>query len=144
MEAVSGRPTTSVVVNARVQELLESWRPWHRRLWDVGTVLALREAVEAADWTGRHVLSQGSLAWYARESLLRRLKTDSALGDGQIRRHIHSTCLRPIRPGARSQRGEQVAPLVVQGGGQSPAGNRLPSHRACAGEWRAALPRTGA
>lgn len=69
-------------------ELLESWRPWHRRLWDVGTVLALREAVEAADWVGRHVLSHASLAWYARESLLPRLRTDSALGDGQIRRHL--------------------------------------------------------
>ncbi|WP_182881423.1 hypothetical protein [Microbispora sp. H10949] len=116
MEAVSGRPTTSVVVNARVQELLESWRPWHRRLWDVGTVLALREAVEAADWVGSHVLSQGSLAWYARESLLRRLKTDSALGDGQIRRHIHSTCLRPIRPGARSQRNMALLSDLVADG----------------------------
>ncbi|MEU8193822.1 hypothetical protein AB0C10_08575 [Microbispora amethystogenes] len=83
MRAATGRPDTGALVNARVQELLESWRPWHRRLWDVGTVLALREAVEAADWVGSHVLSQGSLAWYARESLLRRLKTDSALGDGQ-------------------------------------------------------------
>ncbi|WP_327047477.1 hypothetical protein OG320_06170 [Microbispora sp. NBC_01189] len=86
MRAATARPETGTLVNARVQELLESWRPWHRRLWDVGTVLALREAVEAAEWVGRHVLSQGSLAWYARESLLRRLKTDSALGDGQIRR----------------------------------------------------------
>ncbi|MEV7807881.1 hypothetical protein AB0O28_33520 [Microbispora sp. NPDC088329] len=101
---VSSRPETGALVTARVQELLESWRPWHRRLWDVGTVLALREAVEAADWVGRHVLSQASLAWYARESLLPRLKTDSALGDGLIRRHLHQICVRPIKPGARSQR----------------------------------------
>ncbi len=104
MGAVSSMPETGALVTARVQELLESWRPWQRRLWDVGTVLALREAVEAADWVGRHVLSQVSLAWYARESLLPRLKTDSALGDGLIRRHLHQICVRPIKPGARSQR----------------------------------------
>ncbi|GIH60367.1 hypothetical protein [Microbispora siamensis] len=104
MGAVTSRSDTGTLVTARVLELLESWRPWHRRLWDVGTVLALREAVEAADWVGRHVLSHASLAWYARESLLPRLRTDSALGDGQIRRHLHQVCARPIKPGARSQR----------------------------------------
>ncbi|MEV4456079.1 hypothetical protein [Microbispora sp. NPDC049633] len=116
MGAISSRPETGALVNARIQELLESWRPWQRRLWDVGTVLALREAVEAADWVGRHVLSQASLAWYARESLLPRLRTDSALGDGPIRRHLHQICVRPIKPGARSQRAlALLSDLVADG-----------------------------
>ncbi|MEV6986301.1 hypothetical protein AB0M95_34285 [Sphaerisporangium sp. NPDC051017] len=49
----------------------------------------MREAVEAADWVGRHVLSPASLSWCVRESLLPRLKTDSAIGDGEIRRQLH-------------------------------------------------------
>ncbi|GAA4240583.1 hypothetical protein GCM10022254_65820 [Actinomadura meridiana] len=92
------------LLKARICELLESWQPWQRRLWDLGTVLALREAVEAADWVSRHVLSQGSTSWYARESLLPRLGTDPAIGDGQIRRHLNEVCKRPIRAGSRGQR----------------------------------------
>ncbi|MFI9554787.1 hypothetical protein [Nonomuraea endophytica] len=87
-----------------MRELVESWQPWHRRLWDLGTVLAMHEAVEAADWTGRHVLSPASLAWYLRESLLPRLKMDAAIGDGALRREIHKTFTAPIKSGARGQR----------------------------------------
>jgi hypothetical protein len=64
----------------------------------------MQEAVEAADWTGRHVLSPASLAWYLRESLLPRLRTDPAIGDGALRREIHKTFTAPIKPGARGQR----------------------------------------
>jgi hypothetical protein len=92
------------LLKARICELLESWQPWQRRLWDLGTVLALREAVEAADWVSRHVLSQGATAWYARESLLPRLGRDAAIGDGQIRRQLNEVCKRPLRAGTRGQR----------------------------------------
>ncbi|MGN9785308.1 hypothetical protein ACTMTF_28025 [Nonomuraea sp. ZG12] len=95
---------TDALVRARVGELLESWQPWHRRLWDVGTVLSMYEAVEAADWVGRHVLSPASLSWFARESLLPRLKTDGAIGGGDLRREVHKACSSPLKPGARSQR----------------------------------------
>lgn len=57
------RPETDALVKARVLELLESWRPWHRRLWDLGTVLAMREVIEAADWVGQATTGNGPGAW---------------------------------------------------------------------------------
>lgn len=92
------------LLKGRICELLESWRPWQRRLWDLGTVLALREAVEAADWVGRRVLSSAATSWYARESLLPRLGSDAALGDGQVRRSLREVCQQSIKPGSRGQR----------------------------------------
>ncbi|GAB1823426.1 hypothetical protein [Herbidospora sp. RD11066] len=89
---------------ARIRELLQSWRGWQRRAWDLGTILALREGVEAADWVGRHVLSPASLAWYSRESLLPRLKTDAAIGDGRVRAEFNKLLNQPINPATRSQR----------------------------------------
>ncbi|GAA3552660.1 hypothetical protein GCM10022419_036290 [Nonomuraea rosea] len=114
--AVSGLPGTDVLIKARVCELLESWRPWNRRLWDAGTVLAIREAVEAADWVGRHVLSSTAMSWCVRESLLPRLATDAAIGNGEIRRQIHLTCNAPIKAAARGQRTlGLLAELVADG-----------------------------
>ncbi|MFC4008030.1 hypothetical protein ACFOY2_12415 [Nonomuraea purpurea] len=98
------RSDVDALIKARVCELVESWQPWHRRLWDLGTVLAMREAVEAADWVDRHVLSQKAMSWCVRNSLLPRLATDSAIGDGQIRRQIHLTCKTPVKSGTRGQR----------------------------------------
>ncbi|MCK2212586.1 hypothetical protein MF672_002040 [Actinomadura sp. ATCC 31491] len=113
---VSGRPEADVLIKARICELLESWRPWHRRLWDVGTVHAMREAVEAADWVGRHVLSSNAMAWCVRHSLMPRLATDSALRDGEIRRQLHRVCNAPVKAGARGQRAlGLLAELVADG-----------------------------
>jgi hypothetical protein len=114
--AIAVPTDADALVRARIGELLESWQPWHRRLWDLGTVLAMREAVEAADWVGHHVLHPKTLAWYVRESLLPRLRTDSAIGDGELRREIHRACNAPIKPGARSQRTMTLlAGLVADG-----------------------------
>ncbi|MFD0901399.1 hypothetical protein [Actinomadura sediminis] len=104
------------LLKARVCELLESWQPWQRRLWDLGTVLALREAVEAADWVSRQVLSPAATAWYARESLLPRLGTDAAVRDGQVRRQLNEVCKRPLKTGTRGQRALRLlADLVEEG-----------------------------
>lgn len=92
------------LLKGRICELAESWRPWQRRLWDLGTVLALREAVEAADWVDRRVLSTAATSWYAHESLLPRLGSDAAIGDGQVRRSLRDVCQRPIKAGSRGQR----------------------------------------
>lgn len=104
------------LLKARICELLESWQPWQRRLWDLGTVLALREAVEAADWVSRHVLSPAATSWYARESLLPRLGRDAAIRDGQIRRQLHEVCKRPLRAGTRGQRSLNLLADLVEDG----------------------------
>ncbi|WP_084957457.1 hypothetical protein [Thermoactinospora rubra] len=112
----AGTPQTDALVKARILELLESWSPWHRRLWDLGTVLAMREVIEAADWVGRHVLSRAALSWCVQESLLPRLKTDGAIGDGEVRRQLHQLCKSPIKPAARSQRAlGHLTDLVADG-----------------------------
>lgn len=104
------------LLKARICELLESWQPWQRRLWDLGTVLALREAVEAADWVSRRVLSPAATSWYARESLLPRLGRDAAIRDGQVRRQLNEICKRPLRAGTRGQRSLGLLADLVEDG----------------------------
>ncbi|TDC58980.1 hypothetical protein E1200_32670 [Actinomadura sp. GC306] len=104
------------LLKARIYELLESWQPWQRRLWDLGTVLALREAAEAADWVSRQVLSQTATSWYARESLLPRLGSDAAVRDGQVRRHLNEVCRRPLKAGTRGQRSLTLLADLVEDG----------------------------
>lgn len=104
------------LLKARICKLLESWQPWQRRLWDLGTVLALREAVEAADWVTRQVLSPAATSWYARESLLPRLGRDAAVRDGQVRRQLNEVCKRPLRAGTRGQRSLALLADLVESG----------------------------
>lgn len=40
--------------------------PWPRRLWDIGSLLALEELWEAGAWVAEKVLSQGACDWTAR------------------------------------------------------------------------------
>lgn len=104
----------SGLLRARICELLESWQPWQRRLWDLGTVLALREAVEAADWVARQVLSPAATHWYAHESLVLRLGTDAAIGDGQVRRELNKICRHPLKAGTRGQRSLSLLTDLVE------------------------------
>jgi hypothetical protein len=40
---------------ARLGDFFGETTPWQRRLWDTGTVLALRELAEATDWCSKGV-----------------------------------------------------------------------------------------
>lgn len=49
------------VIAARLLEFLAAATPWHRRLWNTGLVLGLREVLEAAEASRAGVLSEDSL-----------------------------------------------------------------------------------
>ena len=42
-------PTPTSLVHARLGEFFAHRSPWHRRLWSVGTVLAIQEVIEYAE-----------------------------------------------------------------------------------------------
>lgn len=89
---------------ARTSEFFQSWAPWQRRVWDVGTVLALREAHEATEWVQRKVLSAGALTWCLRESLRPRIGQDLALGEGAIRQQLNTILTSDLRAGSHNHR----------------------------------------
>jgi hypothetical protein len=85
-------------VLARLLDFFGGTTPWPRRLWDVGAVLALREAAEAGEWSRMRVLSPGAVSWYL-HSLERQLGPDRGLGDAALRKEL----IRLLRSGLGSE-----------------------------------------
>ena len=72
---------------ARLLDLTGETTPWQRRLWSVGTVLALRELHEAGTWVDAQVVSPAALQWLCRD--LERLAGDDAgLGTPEVRKQL--------------------------------------------------------
>lgn len=61
--------------------------PWPRRLWDIGSVLALEELWEAGAWQAQGVLSQGACDWQ-RNQLRAVIGPDVGLGERDLRKEI--------------------------------------------------------
>lgn len=62
--------------------------PWTRRLWDVGSTLALEELWEAGVWQTKKVLSPAAVSWQ-RAELRRLVGPDLGLGDQELRREVN-------------------------------------------------------
>lgn len=58
---------TSQLVGARLLEFLAAQTGWFRGLWEVGTVLSLRELLEAVDAVPAGILSDKAVEWLANE-----------------------------------------------------------------------------
>ena len=58
-------------IAARVHELLSDRQAWNRRLWSVGSALALRELLEAAVARADGVLSEDTVNYLANTLLIR-------------------------------------------------------------------------
>lgn len=88
---------------------------WPRRLWDVGSVLALEEILEAGSWETRGVLSAGAVDWQ-RNELRRIIGPDVGLGTGELRRELTQTLNGRIPDPSPARR--QLAHLIehVRGG----------------------------
>ncbi|MFE1877731.1 integrase [Streptomyces sp. NPDC059496] len=69
--------------------------PWPRRLWDIGSVLALEELWEAGYWQAHNVLSSSACDWQ-RHELRAILGRDSGLGDKDLRKEITSLLSKPL------------------------------------------------
>src|SRR5262249_55732073 len=61
--------------------------PWPRRLWDVGSLLALEELHEAGSWARQRVLSAAAVDWQRCE-LLSVIGPDIGLGAKDLRREL--------------------------------------------------------
>jgi hypothetical protein len=69
--------------------------PWHRRLRDIGSLLALEELWEAGRWQAANVLSAAACDWQ-RNQLAARLGPDLGLGDRDLRREITTLLKAPV------------------------------------------------
>lgn len=72
------------LVGARLLDFFQATSPWQRRLWDVGTCLVLDELIEATEWRARRVLSDGAVAWLAKDAE-RIAGRDPAIGEAAFR-----------------------------------------------------------
>ena len=77
-------------VASRLLDYFGRRTPWQRRLWNVGSILALRETIEAAELTRRGHLTSKSLKDLT-GSLKRKLGRDSGVGEAGLRRHLQRT-----------------------------------------------------
>jgi hypothetical protein len=88
---------------ARLLDFTGDTTPWQRRLWGLGTVLALRELYEAGPWVDAQVLSPAALQWLCRD--LERLAGDDAgLGAPELRRQLREVLRADLSEHSRHRR----------------------------------------
>jgi hypothetical protein len=88
---------------ARLMEFSVRDMPWNRRLWSPGTVLSLRELLEAGPWVDAQVLSPAALQWLGGD--LERLAGDDAgIGGQEVRRHLRDTLHADLSEHSRHRR----------------------------------------
>ncbi|MGW4639989.1 hypothetical protein ACWEN6_15740 [Sphaerisporangium sp. NPDC004334] len=73
----------------------EDSAPWARRLWDVGSLLALEELWEVGTWQARGVLSSVACDWQ-RAQLRVLIGPDRGLGERELRKEITDLLARPL------------------------------------------------
>ncbi|MFF3878961.1 integrase [Streptomyces sp. NPDC001978] len=69
--------------------------PWARRLWDIGSVLALEELWEAGHWQAHGVLAATACDWQ-RNELSALIGPDRGLGDKELRRELTQLLRNPL------------------------------------------------
>jgi hypothetical protein len=85
--AKSNCTTTENLLASRLLEYFHSRTPWHRTLWNAGTILALREVIEASEALNQGHLSDVSLRG-AVVTALRLLKDDPGMGNAAERAEL--------------------------------------------------------
>jgi hypothetical protein len=88
---------------ARLLDFTADTTPWQRRLWNVGTVLALREVCEAGQWIGAQVLSPAALHWLCRD-LERLAGDDTGVGEPEVRRQLQGALRADLSEHSRHRR----------------------------------------
>jgi len=110
---------------ARLLDFTGDTTPWQRRLWSLGTALALREVYEAGPWVDAQVLSPAALQWLCRD--LERLAGDDAgLGAPEVRRQLREVLRADLSEHSRHRR--RLRELSAQAGNSRPSG---PATGAC-------------
>ncbi len=102
-------------VAVRLRDFFFTSTPWQRRLWDAGTVSALKELLEVSRWRSEHVLSDGAVRWFAHE-LERVVGVDTGVGDRVIKKRIVDELKTGVPYDSRHWRTlEQLVPNVEHG-----------------------------
>ena len=99
---LAGQPLSGPF-GARLLDLTGETTPWQRRLWSLGTVLALRELYEAGPWVDAQVLSPAALQWLCRD-LERFAGDDAGLGTPEVRRQLRETLRADLSRHSRHRR----------------------------------------
>jgi hypothetical protein len=84
-------------VVARLLDFFGSGTAWQRRLWDIGTILALDEALEAGQACSEGTLTEAALK-YVCDSLIPLAGQDPGLGSRDDRKVVHLCLKEQIRP----------------------------------------------
>lgn len=103
LEAAFGTSDYADSIAARLRDYFGTETPWARGLWDVGSVLLLREVSEAAEWHARGVLSQASVKWLAHDAE-RLLGQDAGIGGVEVRRQLTSALRGNLTAHSRNHR----------------------------------------
>lgn len=113
-EQLASGPYASHVAS-RLLDFFADTMPWPRRLWDVSSVLALEEAIDAGEWVEQRVISPGALNWYL-HALERQLGPDHGLGDSRLRRELTTLLRSGVSAHSRERRRlSQMMPMVTAG-----------------------------
>ncbi|GGK86573.1 hypothetical protein Sme01_40000 [Sphaerisporangium melleum] len=89
--------------------------PWARRLWDVGSLLALDELWEAGTWQAHGVLSPAACDWQ-RAELRTMIGPDRGLGERELRQEINVLLARPLPdPSPARRRLREIIDHAYQG-----------------------------
>lgn len=91
------------VLRARLLEQSRAWTPWDRRAWHPGTVLTLRELVEAASWCERGVLSDSAVQWL-RSDTRPALGRDQGISEPAIRSQLDGVLKSSLRHASQERR----------------------------------------
>lgn len=94
---------------ARLRDVTIDTTPWHRRLWEVGSVLTLREVHEAAQWLETQVLSPAAMRWMCRD-MERQAAGDQGIGGPEMRRQLRDTLRADLSAHSRHRR--RLAQLI--------------------------------
>lgn len=87
----------------RVAEQVEPWTTWARRAWEPGTVLRIKELVEACRWVEPQVLSDGAVQWL-RTRVQPLIGQDPGLANGAVRQQLQAALKDPVRSGSQKLR----------------------------------------
>lgn len=90
-------------IMARLGDFFADMTSWQRRLWDAGTVLTLRELLEAAEWSANGVLSSGTVAWLAKDAE-RLAGRDQGVGARDVRVQLTKALRTNVPHGSRHHR----------------------------------------
>jgi hypothetical protein len=88
---------------ARLLDFTADTTPWQRRLWDLGTVLVLKEVYEAGQWIDAQVLSEAAMHWLCHDTE-RLVGKDLGVGEPEVRRQLRDTLRADLSEHSRHRR----------------------------------------